>query len=145
VNEENINLYTIYDVVMPVIGYKVKFPNNDIKNIVLGLIDKDGLSVENFKNSTLCYNAVGYYRKILERGFNYKYDILRFDNQDCDLQSYNYNIDQHPTPKQGKNKALRIQFSLPQATYATMLFRELTKQSSSVNFQSQLSEKQKNN
>jgi tRNA pseudouridine13 synthase len=130
---------------MPVIGYKVKFPENEVKSMILKLIEKDDISLDNFKNSSLCYYAVGYYRRILEKAYNFKSDILRFDNQDCDLQTPNYNVNEHPSPKDGKNKALRIQFSLPQATYATMLFRELTKQSSAVNFQSQLSEKQKNN
>ena len=130
---------------MPVVGYKVKFPENEIKTIIMDLMTKDNITLDNFKNSSLFYYAVGYYRKILERTFNVKYDILKFDSQDADLQVANYNVEQHSCPKAGKNKALRLQFSLPQATYATMLFRELTKQSSAVNFQSQLSESKKNN
>jgi len=144
ITNDNIGKYTIYDIVMPVIGYRVKFPNNEMKSLILGLLEKDGLSLDHFKNSSLFYYAVGYYRKILERTSNVKHDILKFDNQDEDLQEANYNIKSHPSPNGSKFKALRIQFALPQATYATMLFRELTKQSSAVNFQSKLSETKKN-
>ena len=130
---------------MPVIGYRVKFPDNEIKDIIMNLIQKDGITIDHFKNSSLCYYAVGYYRKLLEKTFNVKYDILNFDNQDEDLQIPNYNINPQIVPKGTKFKALRLQFSLPQATYATMLFRELTRQSSAVNYQSKLSEDKKNN
>lgn len=38
----------------------------------------------------------------------------------------------------GKLKALRLDFSLPSASYATMAVREVTKMDTSANYQTQL-------
>jgi len=145
VNDENISKYNIYDVVLPVVGYRVKFPENEMKNIILDLLSKDGLSLDDFKYSSLFYYAVGYYRKILEKPKDVKYEIINFEKEDEDLQSDYYNINPHPKSSGNKFKALRMQFQLGQATYATMLFREVTKQDSSVSIQAKLSEIKKNN
>ncbi len=64
---------------------------------------------------------------------------LSGDNADEDLQCEYYNFLPHPNLGGSAFKSLRIQFSLPQSTYATMFIRELTKHLSAFNVQSQYS------
>ena len=68
-------------------------------------------------------------------------DIVFHDNQDIDLQNEYYNNESHPKVEGDKFKSLRFQFQVPQSTYATMVFRELTKQSSSFSNQMTMTEK----
>ena len=48
-------------------------------------------------------------------------------------------VESHPQPKGNKYTSVRFVFQLPQSTYATMLFRELTKSSSAGTYQASLS------
>ena len=49
INEKNINDYSIDDVILPIVGYKVQFPKNkDIKKIYEDIMEKDHMSIEKF-------------------------------------------------------------------------------------------------
>ena len=50
-------------------------------------------------------------------------------------------MEPHPKVSGDKYTSFRFVFQLPQSTYATMLFRELTKSSSSGSYQAGLSKK----
>lgn len=129
------------DLVLPVPGFQIKYPLNEISDYIKSLLDLDGLIIEDFSNQDMNFNSTGYYRKVVERPKNVEYAIVRHDNPDEDLQNEHYNVEEHPKPIGDTHKSLRIQFQLPQSTYATMLFRELTKTSSAVNVQANLSKK----
>ena len=110
------------------------------------LLKKDDLTINDFKYQNLNFYTTGYFRKVIEKPLNeIKYEIIHHDNPDEDLQTPYYNIENHPNPKGNKYKSVRIIFQLPQSTYATMLFREITKISSSGNFQAHLAEEIKGN
>lgn len=49
--EEDIskNVYAIEDVVLPLPGYDVKYPENGLRNVFKNLLDYDGLDIENFR------------------------------------------------------------------------------------------------
>ena len=67
-------------------------------------------------------------------------------NLECNLIKQNrpyYNIKPHPQPTGNKYTSVRFVFQLPQSTYATMLFRELTKSSSAGTYQAGLSKEVK--
>ena len=67
-----------------------------------------------------------------------QYALVHYDHADAelavtDLQLLQGQARPPPTPH-GRYQALRLAFSLPAASYATMLIRELTKQPTSTDF-----------
>lgn len=140
ITEENINKFTFDDVVMPIVGYKIHYPKNEVTNYIESLLEKDGLTFKDFESQCVNFNSTGYFRKIVEKPIKpMSIEIVHHDDPDEDLQNEYYNIEQHPSPKGTKYTSARITFQLPQSTYATMLFRELTKKSSAGNYQANLS------
>ena len=140
VTDDNINKYNFDDLVIPMVGYEVYYPKNDIKDFITELLNKDNLSFKDFEYQAVNFNSTGYFRKVIEKPLNeLKYDIVQHDDPDVDLQTPYYNVESHPQPGGNKYTSMRLVFQLPQSTYATMLFRELTKSSSSGTYQAGLS------
>ena len=140
ITEENINKYNFDDLVIPMVGYEIYYPKNDIKDYIIELLKKDDLSFKDFEYQAISFNATGYFRKVVEKPLNkINYEIVQHDEPDVDLQTPYYNVEPHPQPKGNKYTSMRLVFQLPQSTYATMLFRELTKSSSSGTHQAGLS------
>ena len=140
ITEDNLNKYNLDDLVIPMVGYEVYYPKNDIKDFIIELLNKDNLSFKDFEYQAVNFNSTGYFRKVIEKPLcPLKYDIVQHDDPDVDLQTPYYNIESHPQPKGNKYTSMRLVFQLPQSTYATMLFRELTKSSSSGTYQAGLS------
>ena len=140
INEDNINKYKFEDLVIPIVGYEIFYPKNDIKDFIVELLKKDDLSFKDFEYQAVNFNATGYFRKVVEKPISkLTYEIVQHDDPDEDLQTPYYNIEPHPQPKGNKYTSVRFVFQLPQSTYATMLFRELTKSSSAGTYQASLS------
>ena len=140
ITEENINKYSFYDLVIPIVGYEIYYPKNDIKDYIEDLLKKDDLSFKDFEYQAVNFNSTGYFRKVIEKPLNIvSYDIIKHDDPDIDLQTPYYNVEPHPKVSGNKYTSIRFIFQLPQSTYATMLFRELTKSSSSGSYQAGLS------
>ena len=140
ITEENINKFSFDDLVIPIVGYEIYYPKNDIKDYITELLKKDDLSFKDFEYQAINFNATGYFRKVAEKPLNkLTYEIVQHDDPDDDLQTPYYNIEPHPQPKGSKYTSVRLIFQLPQSTYATMLFRELTKSSSAGTYQAGLS------
>ena len=144
ITEENINKFTFDDLVIPIVGYEIYYPKNDIKDYIIELLKKDDLSFKDFEYQAVSFNATGYFRKVVEKPLNkLTYEIVQHDDPDIDLQTPYYNIKPHPQPIGNKYTSVRFVFQLPQSTYATMLFRELTKSSSAGTYQAGLSKEVK--
>ena len=140
ITEENINKYSFYDLVIPIVGYEIYYPKNDIKDYIEDLLKKDDLSFKDFEYQAVNFNSTGYFRKVIEKPLNVvSYDIIKHDDPDIDLQTPYYNVEPHPKVSGDKYTSIRFVFQLPQSTYATMLFREITKSSSSGSYQAGLS------
>ncbi len=140
ITEENINKYNFEDLVIPIVGYEIYYPKNDIKSYIEELLKKDELSFKDFEYQAVNFNSTGYFRKVVEKPLNnISYEIITHDDPDIDLQTPYYNVEPHPKVSGSKYTSIRFVFQLPQSTYATMLFRELTKSSSSGTYQAGLS------
>jgi tRNA pseudouridine13 synthase len=150
VTEENISQFTIFDVVMPMIGKSVQFPpNEELKALYDKYMKEDGITIEMFESKSMesgC--AHGAYRHIgrLTFKFNFdnfvlvarakdiEWDTVEFNDEKQDLLNPYYLTDGHELEvkidekAEKKFKALRIKFSLPPSTYATIFVRELTHQ-----------------
>jgi tRNA(Glu) U13 pseudouridine synthase TruD len=70
VTEETLSNYTLDDVIFPVIGHKVKMPENaEMKKLIQEIMAKDKVTMEMFENhaSIGITSATGSYRKIIGR------------------------------------------------------------------------------
>ena len=140
ITKDNIDKYKFDDLVIPIVGYEIYYPKNDIKDYISELLQKDDLSFKDFEYQSVNFNSTGYFREVIEKPLNkLTYEIVQHDDPDVDLQTPYYNVESHPQPKGNKYTSVRLVFQLPQSTYATMLFRELTKSSSSGTYQAGLS------
>ncbi|XP_060080963.1 pseudouridylate synthase 7 homolog [Ylistrum balloti] len=144
VDQSNLNDYTIYDVVMTIPGYDVIYPENAVKNWVTEILEKDNLTIENFRHKNKQYMLKGTYRKMLTRP------------KDVTWQTYLYNdvmqpivlsdmdrLEGKPEPQSipgGSLKALKLEMTLPPACYATMALREVLKMDTSSAHQSTLNQ-----
>lgn len=81
ITEANIHKYTINDVVMPIVGYRTRMPKNEeLRNIILGIMAEDKITEETFEKHTLLdsTSAWGSYRKIIGYASGIEYDVVEF-------------------------------------------------------------------
>lgn len=136
IDDNNKSNYNINDLYMSLAGTDVKLPKNEISDYILSLLKEDNIDI-NEKGTML---GSGGYRKVIQIPTNVKYDFVSHDDVNEELQNefYNDDLKNHPTPLPGKHLSLRLVFQVPQSTYATMVFREVTKQPSDLLSQSEL-------
>lgn len=90
------------------------------------LLAEDGLSLETSVHGTAGFSLAGQtgaYRLVLASPTNLEWELLRHSRQDTNL------ADGEGVEPDGALLALRLGFSLEPSSYATMVVRELTKQS----------------
>lgn len=124
--------YTIHDVVLPLPGYDVLYPKNDIKAYYEEILASDGLDLDSFRNKIKDFSLSGDYRCIVTKPGDVNYQIKYYkDNEkplaktDWDLLNKTETSDCLDSEAKGDKKALIIEFNLPSSAYATMALREL--------------------
>jgi tRNA pseudouridine13 synthase len=158
--------YTITDVVLPLAGHKIMYPGGSSGDFFDELLKKDGIRKSDFaqigavdKEIALC----GDYRKIICKPEDVSFDIKMYKDPlqpllQTDLMKVK-NIDVAAitlcsSAEQGRQNCIvqednqegnddmifgmSIGFSLPPSSYATIALRELTKRSTSSEYQSKL-------
>lgn len=119
----------------------MKYPRNETYEIIKSTLNEDSINIEDLLFKENSFNAKGHFRKFIQVPKNIEFEFVQHDDPDEDLLNENYNIEQHPAKNGTKYTSLRLVFQLPQSTYATMLFRELTRTSSDSKVQAGLSQK----
>ena len=77
VTADNVSKFSIFNVVLPLPGFKVMLPTNAMKEFYEELLAKDGLTLESFsKHTQLEYTSAGAYRRVVETPLNFEYKIL---------------------------------------------------------------------
>ncbi|ORX79103.1 tRNA pseudouridine synthase D [Anaeromyces robustus] len=136
ITSENINKYSIYDIVLPMPGHDIIYPDNEIKDYYEKLLKKDGINPKDMKTVNREYFLPGSYRKLIVKPGNVEWSVIGYNDEDADLAISDLDIingKQAPTNiPNGKFKALQISFSLPSSSYATMALREVTKMDTSI-------------
>jgi tRNA(Glu) U13 pseudouridine synthase TruD len=127
--------------VIPIIGTQVKYPRNETYEVIKSILNEESINIEDLIFKENFFNSKGHYRKFVQIPKNIEFDFVQHDDQDEDLLNENYNVEPHPVKNGTKFTSLRLVFQLPQSTYATMLFRELTRSSSDSKVQAGLSQK----
>ncbi|CCG84404.1 protein of unknown function [Taphrina deformans PYCC 5710] len=126
---EELSNYTIYDVVLPLPGCDVSYPNHDIKEYYAEFMKKEQLDPFNMVRNTKETTLMGSYRKIMSRAIDLEWQILKYGDEQKDAQLVATNLDELEgktisLPAAGPNTAVRLEFQLESAAYATMLLRE---------------------
>nr|XP_051706934.1 pseudouridylate synthase PUS7L isoform X3 [Oryctolagus cuniculus] len=74
--EELANTYTIYQVVLPVLGHSTQYPGNLVGQWYQELLSRDGLQTCGFRVPALNLNMPGCYRQILKQPHNLCHQLL---------------------------------------------------------------------
>ncbi|KAF5296932.1 hypothetical protein FQR65_LT10083 [Abscondita terminalis] len=140
--EDDLEKYSIYDIVLPLPGYDIKYPENAVKTWYKEALEHHGLSLELPKQKVKTYNISGTYRKMLARINNLSWKVLRYDHPNDVLIRSDYeeligNEEPIDNPE-GQYKGLVMDFCLDSSCYATMVLREVLKTDTSTSHQATL-------
>ncbi|KAK5615426.1 multisubstrate pseudouridine synthase 7 [Crenichthys baileyi] len=139
---EEAESHSIHDIVMPLPGYDVIYPSHHIGDGYRELLSADGLDLDNMRHKVKDYSLAGAYRRIIIRPTDVSWEVINYDNPRISLVHSDFEkLENKPAPvfnKEGKYRALRMEFSLPPSTYATMAIREVLKLDTSIKKQTQL-------
>nr|XP_040017540.1 pseudouridylate synthase 7 homolog isoform X2 [Gasterosteus aculeatus aculeatus] len=133
---------SIHDIVMPLPGFDVIYPSHPVGKGYRELLSADGLDIDNMRHNVKDYSLAGAYRRIIIRPSEVTWEIVQYDDPKISLVHSDFEkLENKPAPvfnKEGKYRALRMEFSLPPSTYATMAIREVLKLDTSIKKQTQL-------
>ncbi|CAF0783295.1 unnamed protein product [Brachionus calyciflorus] len=132
-NENNLKDYSIEDVVLPLPGYNIVYPENKVKEYYVEILRKDELNFDSFKNKIKDFSLGGDYRNILVKPKDMVYEILRYSDKnqiltksDWDMINPNSeSITEQLTKDESTLKAICLEYNLPTSSYATMALREI--------------------
>nr|XP_057932534.1 pseudouridylate synthase 7 homolog isoform X1 [Doryrhamphus excisus] len=141
-SEEEAKSQSIHDIVMPLPGYDVIYPSHHVGKGYRELLSSDGLDIDNMRHKVKDYSLAGAYRRVLIRPSDVNWEVIQYDDPKISLVHTDFEkMENKPAPvfnKEGKYRALRLEFSLPPSTYATMAIREVLKLDTSIKKQTQL-------
>uniref|UniRef100_A0A5K3F1Z5 TRUD domain-containing protein n=1 Tax=Mesocestoides corti TaxID=53468 RepID=A0A5K3F1Z5_MESCO len=129
---------SIHQVVLPLPGYEVVFPDNECGKWYFELFDEDSLKLDDFKHKVKDFALPGSYRHLIVKPEDVHYEIHEYVDPKKPLIQSDYaamcaesssqskpDEQQSPSPESEKFRALVLEFTLPKAAYATMAIREL--------------------
>ncbi|CAF2048156.1 unnamed protein product [Rotaria magnacalcarata] len=129
VTETNRNDIKLEQIVLPLPGYDIKYPLNDIHSWYRDLLNEDGIKIDQMKYQVKDYSLPGNYRQFIVRTGQVDYRIVHYDNMNDDPLQSDYdrlmNRDNNLKLELNKYKGLILAFSLPKSSYATMALREI--------------------
>ncbi|KAI8647380.1 pseudouridine synthase [Parasitella parasitica] len=138
---QDLESYSIADVVYPLPGKKSVYPDNEIKELYRKFMAQDGISMEKRDNHFDGLN--GDYRAMLSKPEQMGWSFVRYNdpteklcNTDVDRLE---NKDEPVGIADGQYLALKVEFTLGTSQYATMALREIMKAETSSQAQSTLS------
>ncbi|XP_011300271.1 pseudouridylate synthase 7 homolog [Fopius arisanus] len=135
--EEDLDSYTLADIVMPQPGWRVTYPSY-AKEWYEEFLAKDGLTTD-LRQKNQKYSLGGQYRKVLQLPENVSWRIVHYNDIQADLVLADIDkMRHHELPKdvpEGKYKALILEMTLSSSTYATMALREILKHDTAADTQ----------
>ncbi|XP_072025722.1 pseudouridylate synthase 7 homolog isoform X2 [Amphiura filiformis] len=130
ITEENKSEYSIYDVVLPLPGFGIKYPTNEVGEWYKSMMAEHGIDSDKLKHHVKDYSLLGDYRKILVKPKNVTWSIQKYSNYKLHLTQTDLDkLEGTEVPEQTDctEQAVKMEFSLPSSTYATMAIREILK------------------
>ncbi|XP_017340430.1 pseudouridylate synthase 7 homolog isoform X1 [Ictalurus punctatus] len=139
---EEAEKHSIHDIVMPLPGFDVIYPTHKVGKGYRDMLEVDNLDIDNMRHKVRDYSLAGAYRRILIRPNDVSWELIHYDDPKVPLVHTDVEkLENKPGPvflTEGKYKALKMEFSLPPSTYATMAIREVLKMDTSIKNQTQL-------
>ncbi|EGD73637.1 hypothetical protein PTSG_12299 [Salpingoeca rosetta] len=147
VTAETLHKYTIHDVLMPIPGQDVPYPNNEVRDMYASVLAEDGLDIDNLPHYILECVLNGDLRYMITLPGNVTWRTMRYD--DVTVPLLQSPIDRLQAAAEGKTlpdpnvptgqyRALILGFTLDVSCYATMAIREVLKTPTDKAFQSAL-------
>jgi len=103
----------------------------------------EGVEPSHLRHSVREFSLVGGYRKLVGTPKDFEWSLLRYNDRQQQLVLTDWDVLQGKPPVEstpdGRLRALRVSFTLPPSSYATMVLRELFKTETSSAFQANLS------
>jgi len=139
--------YNMFDLVLPLPGFDVEYPKNDIKDFYISFMAQDKLNPYDMRRKWKDISLSGGYRKILARPGQVSYEVKTYHHEDeqlvqTDLEklkaaqkvetgaengTVSAKSQDHKMTSDEPKIALVLQMQLGSSQYATMALRELTK------------------
>ncbi|XP_029008308.1 pseudouridylate synthase 7 homolog isoform X2 [Betta splendens] len=139
---EEAETHSIHDIVMPLPGFDVIYPTHHVGKGYRELLAADRLDIDNMRHKVKDYSLAGAYRRVVIRPSDVSWEVIHYDDPRISLVHTDVEkLDKAPPPvfnTEGKFRSLRMEFSLPPSTYATMAIREVLKLDTSIKKQTQL-------
>ncbi|EOD17688.1 hypothetical protein EMIHUDRAFT_243837 [Emiliania huxleyi CCMP1516] len=136
--------YSIEDVVLPLPGTKVVMPQNELAEVYTELLARQRLEPASFHHKVKEMVMPGAYRRLVQRPRDLSWQYFRYTDPRVPLARTDLaRLRGDPEPQgvaDGPRLAVVLRFTLPPSTYATMLLRELTKQSTDLTHQLELNQ-----
>lgn len=133
-SEEDLDQYSIFDVVLPLPGVDKVYPPN-LKSSYSDILRADGLDIESLKRDQRELTLRGGYRKLLQKPLFVACEPMQYNKAEDQLARIEEDVligrdlpssAEHGIPG-GPLKALRVELTLSTACYATMALREVLK------------------
>lgn len=138
--EQDLDKYTLADVLMPQVGWKVKYPSY-ARSWFDEFLAKDGLTTD-LRQKNKKYSLGGAYRKILAAPTDLHWKILRYKETHSDLLRSDIdelrNMPEPVDQPDAQYRGLIVEMTLKSSTYATMALREIVKCDTSPEIQAGL-------
>ncbi|CAF3503976.1 unnamed protein product [Adineta steineri] len=90
VTETNRNNIKLEQIVLPLPGYDIKYPLNDIHSWYRDLLNEDGINIDQMKYHVKDYSLPGNYRQFLIHPGQIEYKVVSYDNIDDDPLKSDY-------------------------------------------------------
>ncbi|KAM4677727.1 pseudouridylate synthase PUS7L [Discoglossus pictus] len=120
--EEETNIYSIHQIVLPMPGHSILYPTNKVGRWYTNTLAKAGLTTCRFRVPALQLNIPGCYRNILKFARNLSYELL-LENQKQAEKMENVPGTEVTT----SNQSVVVKFDLDSSCYATICLREMMK------------------
>ncbi|XP_023223829.1 pseudouridylate synthase 7 homolog [Centruroides sculpturatus] len=129
ITDKDQNLPNMYDIVLPLPGNSVTYPDNKVCQKYKELLEKQGLNFSSFTSKVKTYSLGGDYRHLIVKPRNVQWAVINYSDPTQSLLLSDLDRIQEITLPEsiGERRALKIEFSLPVSSYATMAIREILK------------------
>ncbi|EPX74512.1 pseudouridine synthase [Schizosaccharomyces octosporus yFS286] len=132
--EEELGNYTIYDIVLPLPGRNILYPNNSTFDAYKRIMSEHSLDPCQMARKDRELSLPGDYRKLVVRPKGMEWYTIKYDSLEQQITTTDKDVLENKAPvttDDGKYRALVLKFQLPSSSYATMALREATRSATS--------------
>lgn len=126
---------TIYDIVLPTPGFDILYPDNELKQVYIDVMKKDGLDPENMRRPVREFSLAGSYRPVVSKPGAVEWWIRSYDKPDEQMVKTDLELLTESLPEEarvvkegeGSRTGVILKLQLASSQYATMALREVMK------------------